>query len=119
MYGLRLSEDDALKRLFERAQPLAIRRRRLARRNTSHSRDDRLDVGDINGHGVGRGFRHVPIENPSRPLLQPRHRAGFIDQIDGTVRQAVVAQVASGELGCGVERRFGVLHAMMLFVPAR
>ena len=47
MHGLLLTEDDALERLLERSQTLAIRGRRLSSRNARHPRDDALDVRGI------------------------------------------------------------------------
>src|SRR6266566_9854553 len=47
MHRFRLAEDHALQRFFERAQALAIRRGRLARRNPGDTRDDPLDVGSV------------------------------------------------------------------------
>ncbi len=110
MHGFLLAEDDALERLFQRAQPLAIRRRRLARGNARHPRDDRLDVGDVD--------RDDCVVRGRSPRFQPTHGARFVDEIDGAVGQAIVAQVPRRQLGGALERRIGVLHAVMVFVAA-
>ena len=110
VHGFVLAEDDALERFFERAQALAIGGGRLACGNARHPRHDRLDVDGVNRDS---GFRRR-----DRASLQPRDGAGFVDEIDGAVGQAVVAQVPGRELGGGFERRVGVLHAVMLFVAA-
>ena len=57
VHGLVLAEDDALERLLERPQALAVGRRRLPVGDARHARDDALDVGDVDdGRGVARGL---------------------------------------------------------------
>jgi hypothetical protein len=58
MHRIWLAEHDALQRFFERAQPLAIRRRRLPGRDPGNPRDDALDVRGVDNQGrrlVGYG----------------------------------------------------------------
>ena len=59
-----------------------------------------------------------PLDVDTAPAFNRRHRAGFVDQIDGAVGQAIVAQVPRRQLGRALERRIGVFHAVVLFVPA-
>ena len=63
LHGVRLAEDDAVQRFLERAQPIAIGRGRLPRRDARRARRHRLDIHDVdNRHRALGGF-------------QPRHRA--------------------------------------------
>ena len=70
-----------------------------------------LDVGGVDrDDGVVRATQ--------APAFKRVDRAGFVDEIDGAVGQAVVAQVPRRQLGRGFERRVGVGHAVVLFVAA-
>ena len=53
MDGLVLPEHDAPQRLLERAQPLAVRRRRLLVGNASRARRDALDVAGVDDRAAG------------------------------------------------------------------
>ena len=104
LHGVRLAEDDAVQRFLERAQPIAIGRGRLPRRDARRARRHRLDIHDVdNRHHALGGF-------------QPRHRARLVDQIDRAVGQAIVPQVPRGELRGRLERRIGIRHGVMRFV---
>jgi len=55
MHGVGLTEHDPLQRLLERSQALAIRRRRLPRRNSGDAGDDAFDVGRVHDQRRRRG----------------------------------------------------------------
>ena len=72
-----------------------------------------FDVCGVHRHGhdiadsvprIGRG-------------LEPRDRAGFVEQIDGAVGQPVVAEMTRRELRGGLERGVRVGDAVMALVP--
>ncbi len=72
-----------------------------------------------------RSFLDLMLHDLSGDLIQLRrhgihfrldHRAGFIDQVDGFIRQETVADVAVGEYCCGNERLVVDLHAVEYFV---
>ena len=72
-----------------------------------------MSVGVDDGDGgAGRAGRRI------RRRFQPRHRPRLVDEIDGAVGQAVVAQMPRRELRRGFERRVGVGHAVVFFVAA-
>ena len=70
MHGLGLAEHDALERFLERAQPLAIGRRRLPRGDARHARDDRFDVGRVDDRlelpAAALGLRGLGAPGPQR-----------------------------------------------------
>ena len=120
MHRFRLSEDDALERLFEGAEPLAIGRGRLTRRNPGDAGDDALDVGSVDYQAGGAivGIWRLIDRNRRRRCGKPDHCAGFVDEIDRAVGQPVVAKVAGSELDRRLERGIGVGDAMVLLVAA-
>ena len=71
-----------------------------------------------------RGRRSAPaltwrrLRRVRRERLDSRDRAGFVEEIDGAVRQPVIAQVPRRQLRGGLERRVRVADAVMLLVPA-
>src|SRR6476659_7288931 len=71
-----------------------------------------MSAASTTGSGFGvqdSGFRVRGSES--------RDRAGFVDQVDGAIRESIVAQVSGREPGGGVEGGIGVFHAMVRFVP--
>ena len=76
--------------------------------------------------GVDRGLLLAPrrldllleiaVHGRLRHRLDAHPRGGLVDQVDGLVRQEAVGDVAVGELGGGLERLVGDLHAVVLLV---
>ena len=70
---------------------------------------------------AGAGGRRRADARPPRPAdrrrrLQPQHRAGLVEDVDGAVGQAVVAQEALGEPRGHLERRVRVVDLVVLLV---
>ena len=125
VHRLVLAEHHALERFFERAQPLAIRRRGLPRRDARHARDDRARCRRRRSVAAAprsrrSGARRAPGDRRFRARRREpgAHGAGLVEQIDGAVGQAVVAQVPRRQLGRRLERRVGVLHPVVRLVAA-
>ena len=77
------------------------------------------------GGSVAAGASAVAVALPAGPsarlrrtpaCLHPHHGAGFVEQVDGAVGQAVVAQVPRGQLRSGFDGRRRVGDAVMLLV---
>ena len=76
--------------------------------------------------GVDRGLLLAPrgldllleiaVDGRLRHRLDAHPGGGLVDQVDGLVRQEAVGDVAVGELGGGLERLVGDLHAVVLLV---
>ena len=85
-----LTEDDALQRLLERAQPLLVGGGRLLLRDASHPRHDALDL-------AGRHLGHFRVRFAVGRPLHRQHGPRLVDHVDGAVGQPKIAQVPLGE----------------------
>ena len=140
VHRLVLAEHHAAERLLERPQALLVRGRRLLVRDAGHPADDALDLrrrhdaargrrrrrrraaSAVGGHGHGAaGGLAAGASARRRPAwpagLQPQHRAGLVQDVDGAVRQPVVAQEPLREPGRHLERRIRVVHLVVFLVP--
>ena len=101
-------------------QALLVRGVGLLLGDAGHARDDALDLSTSTTPGAsdaGRGDRGAACRW-RRWRAAPRICAGLVENVDGAVGQAGVAQVALGELGRGVDCLVGVGDGVMRLVAA-
>ncbi len=98
-----LTEHDHLEIAFEIAQHIAIRCRHLLGRNARHAGDDQFDFRHVDD-GFALVFRHQTLT-----------RTGFIDDVDGLVRQQTVADVLDRQIHRGLDGFAGVFDFVVLF----
>ncbi len=101
-----LTEHHHLEVAFEIAQHIAIGSRHLLGRDTRHLGDDVLD------------FRHVDLAGALIDRQQALARAGFVDHVDGLVRQQTVGDVLHRQIDGGLQCLVGVFD-LVVFLEAR
>ena len=100
--GLVLAEHHALEVALQRLQLAAVVVAHVRGRDARDLRDDFLDLGLADGL-LALGRREDALR-----------RTRFVDHIDGLVGQVAVVDVLGAQLGSGLQRGGGVLHAVVL-----
>ncbi len=115
-----LAEHHAAERFLERAQPLLVGGGRLLVGDARHAAHHPLDLRRRHGRTRrGRLRRHAHRHGRRvrrRARLQAQHCPRLVEDVDGAVWQAVVAQEALGQLRRHLDGGVGVLHLVVLLV---
>jgi hypothetical protein len=105
--GALLPEHHALQRFFQRAQALLVGGGGLFLGDARHAGHDLLDLGHV---------RRLLLVRAGR--LQAQHGPRLVQDVDGAIREPVVAQVPAGEAGGRLQGGVGVGDLVVVLVAA-